>query len=180
MHIPQRPIVRRFLRRSRRVTRYALIFTLLAAALGAYGSYAIASYFDTHRWEFRSPVQTPVVVTVRTEAAALAETIPLWQQLNLTGIEKQICQRFGTDCKMAMAISKAENGSRTCELIHKNKNGSVDVGLFQINTVHFDKYSQRQLTDCSTNLDAAYELYLEQGWNPWVAYLNGSYKKFLK
>lgn len=148
-----------------------------------WGTYQVNRFFDHYTLEFRSPVQSPVVVKERPEVLAYeaaAQVAPLWQQLGLTGIEKEICQRFGTECKMALAVSQAENGSRQCDYVNKNKNRTVDVGLFQINTLHFDKYSQRQLVDCGTNLNAAWELYQDQGWNPWVAYLNGSYKKFLR
>ncbi|MBI5733854.1 MAG: hypothetical protein HY973_02835, partial [Candidatus Kerfeldbacteria bacterium] len=132
------PMVRRFIRRSKKVTLYTLAVTLLTATLGAYGSYVISTYFDNHKWEFRSPIQSPVVISKRIQTVALAETVPLWQQLQLTGIEKDICVRFGTDCRLALAISKAENRDHRCDYVNKNKNGSVDVGLFQINTIHFD------------------------------------------
>ena len=87
---------------------------------------------------------------------------------------------FGKECKMALAISRAENGTRQCDRINVNNNKSVDVGLFQVNSIHFKKgYTLKDLADCDTNIKIAYEIYKSSGWHPWVAFKNGSYKKFL-
>lgn len=95
--------------------------------------------------------------------------------------EEYICYKFGKDCKIALAVSQAENGTRQCDRIGVNTNRTVDVGIFQINSVHFKKgYTLNDFTDCKKNVDIAYEIFQIQGWNPWVAYTNSSYKKFLK
>ena len=158
-----------------------VLITLPILCLTYWGTYEINNWFDSHYIEFRSPVQPPMLIHTREPLTTQIQASgkPLWEELNLTGIEKSICIRFGSDCKLALAVAKAENSEHKCDLVNKNKNGSTDTGLFQINTVHFAKYSQRQLMDCETNLNAAWEIYLDSGFNPWVAYLNGSYKKFL-
>lgn len=95
--------------------------------------------------------------------------------------EDYICYKFGPACKMALAISQAENGTRQCDRFGVNTNKTLDVGVFQINTVHLKKgYTLNQLADCHTNIDIAYDIYKAQGWKPWVAYQNQSYKRFLR
>ena len=79
---------------------------------------------------------------------------------------------------MALAISQAENGRRTCDRVHTNKNGSKDVGVFQIN----DRWhgQKADLYDCTENIRLAHRIYTEQGnWSAWVTYNTGAYKKFL-
>lgn len=90
-------------------------------------------------------------------------------------VEAQIRRIFGSDAKMALAISQAENGTRQCDREGKTK----DHGIFQINQVHLNRWTIEQLKDCTENIKIAHLLFHEQGWTPWVAYTNGSYKKYL-
>lgn len=87
---------------------------------------------------------------------------------------------FGDDCKMALAVSQAENGTRQCDRVSKpNSNGSRDYGVFQINSVHMRKgYTEADLKDCLTNIKLAKEIYDNQNWGPWTVYKSGAYKKY--
>jgi hypothetical protein len=55
-----------------------------------------------------------------------------------------------------------------------NKNGSVDYGLFQINSVHLTDMScassASELFDTTTNTACAYEVWSRQGRNAWYGY----------
>jgi hypothetical protein len=59
-------------------------------------------------------------------------------------------------------------------------NGSVDRGLWQINSCWHPSVSKSCAYDAQCNANAAYRI-SGQGANfrPWAAYTNGSYKKFL-
>lgn len=81
---------------------------------------------------------------------------------------------------MAIAVSRAENGTRQCDRININNNKTLDIGIFQLNSIHFSKkYTLNDFSDCTKNIEIAYSIFKEQGWTPWVAYQNGSYKQFL-
>jgi hypothetical protein len=81
---------------------------------------------------------------------------------------------------MALAVATAENGTHACDRININSNNSLDVGYYQINTVHLKKgWKLTDLMDCKKNIDYAYEIYKVQGWNPWVTYSKGTYKQYL-
>jgi hypothetical protein len=69
-----------------------------------------------------------------------------------------------------------------CEIYHYNTDGTLDWGYFQINTVHLTRpgLNLRDLLDCRANIDFAYQLYLERGFQPWSTYNNGAYRKFLR
>lgn len=82
---------------------------------------------------------------------------------------------------MALAVSHAENGTRQCDRFGVNNNKTIDVGLFQINSIHLKKgYKLSDVMDCDKNIKIALEIFKRQGWKPWVAYTNGAYKKFIK
>jgi len=93
-----------------------------------------------------------------------------------------IIQVFGDDCKMALAISQAENGTRQCDRVSKpNSNGSVDTGVFQINSIHTpSKATMEGLKDCLTNIKVAKTIYDRQGWQPWSVYKNKRYLTYLR
>jgi hypothetical protein len=92
-------------------------------------------------------------------------------------IQSLICKK-DWNCKTALAIAKAESGLR-CNATNNNTNKSKDSGLFQINSIHKAKYQGKDIFDCKTNIDVAYQIYQSSGWNPWVAYWSGSYKRHL-
>ena len=88
-------------------------------------------------------------------------------------VEGQICRVFGRDCKIALAISLAENGTRKCDRV----SSTGDVGIFQINYKYHG--NKGNLFDCKDNIRVAFAIYQESGWRSWVAYRNKSYLKFL-
>lgn len=100
-------------------------------------------------------------------------------------IRAYLCPKMGQrDCDIFVAILKAENGTHECTRDNRglNKNGSVDVGLAQINwnPKWNPPYTIEQLQDCKFNLDIALKKYEARGFQPWYAYTKGAYKKFLK
>ena len=84
---------------------------------------------------------------------------------------------FGKDIT-AYAIAMAESG-----LNCKKKSNTSDYGLMQIHLpLHqwrFDKFGGKW-DDCWDNVKVAYQIYKEQGFNPWVVYSTGVYKNYLK
>lgn len=80
---------------------------------------------------------------------------------------------------IGVAIAKAESGGRTDALNTKNRNGSWDAGLMQVNSIH--GYSQRQLFDPTFNASASLKIFRAAGskWTPWSTYNNGAYRTHL-
>jgi hypothetical protein len=80
------------------------------------------------------------------------------------------------DIMIAIQIAKAESGLRV-DSIGKNKNGTFDIGLLQINDVHNKRISRADRLDMEKNIRFAYKLRQEQGhWNAWSVCKNGKVK----
>jgi len=130
---------------------------------------------------FRSPLifQIPVVIEERKPEIQYIEVVK--QSLKPTNsIEEKVCQKFGAECETALAVMKAESGGNPVAY-NINTNNSFDFGLFQINSIHYKKEicSMDKVITVDGNIDCAYSIYEVQGFSPWVAYSNGSYRKFL-
>lgn len=100
-----------------------------------------------------------------------------------------ILEKWGaTSGRTALAVARAENGTMVCDRVNVNSNFTIDVGVFQINTVHFKRWPLTDLIDCYKNVDAAYVIWDRAdgiegdgkgNFSPWVAYWSGSYERFL-
>lgn len=97
-------------------------------------------------------------------------------------VESLICQIFGDECEIAIAISRAESGLDCSKRSYQaNTNGTYDHGLFQINDIHRSRYPDADFYDCVTNARIAKEIRDSwQGWHAWSVYNSGSYITFLK
>jgi len=95
-------------------------------------------------------------------------------------------QKFGNASTTALAVFKAESGLIPNRVNAANKDGSIDRGIAQINSIHcprveklYKESCETALFDAKTNIDFAYIKYVEEGFQPWVAYWNGAYKRML-
>lgn len=81
----------------------------------------------------------------------------------------------------AVAVALGESGGRADAYNGSNSNGTADHGLMQINSVHSGLLKNYNWKDPAQNMQMAYQIWRDAGgsWSPWVAYTNGSYKKFL-
>lgn len=82
----------------------------------------------------------------------------------LPEIEQYICYKFGEDYEDAMTVLSCENKYLDPNSINTyNSNGSVDEGIFQINTIH----GLDNMLDYKANIDFAYKLFKKKGWSSW-------------
>jgi len=144
----------------------------------------VNSFFDKHYIQFNKivtvEVKKPMVIKDREvptkEIVRVMEEIPSPVDL-VTEPEKYIYEKFGIEnYKIAIAIARAESGMRE-DAININSNGTIDLGIFQINSVHFKKdiCALKNVVTYKGNIDCAYEIYKDSSWNPWVAFTNGSF-----
>ena len=135
---------------------------------------------------FQNPIlmhlQSPLVVEPRINSLDAEQARADQHGRRLTAWQEYTCKKFGSDCRVALAIQRAENPQGKCEIYHYNSNGTLDWGYFQINTVHLQRpgLNLRDLLDCKANIDFAYQLFEEKGFNPWSTYNSGRYRQFLR
>lgn len=88
---------------------------------------------------------------------------------------------FGDESDIAEVVAFTENGGFRHDAINKNKNGSIDLGIFQINSDTFDDFMRRHgdrmrakgissyedMKDPLKNILMAKLIRDEQGWGAW-------------
>ncbi len=160
---------------------------IIIMGLGFQTAKTINSWYDTHYFQFNRIItvilKKPVEIKERklevTQIVNIVEQIPELE--DLTPIEEYICEKWGVyHCQTALAVSRAESGMRE-DAFNINSNNTIDVGIFQINSVHFKKEgcSLKDLVDQYKNVDCAYEIYEDSGWGAWVSYTNSSFTQHL-
>lgn len=87
-------------------------------------------------------------------------------------VEDLIREAFPEEPEVMIAIAKSESGLNP-QAGNKNHNGTIDTGIFQINSIH--GYSEEWLKDPENNIKAARKVYEKQGKEAWVVYLNKNY-----
>lgn len=180
-------------------------FTVIAVLAITFGSMGAGALWFHQNYTLENPVKvsigclacqrptpTPQVILVTpTSTPKKVEPTPTEepQYLNRRPTDEYVAalvKSYPWDYSTAIRLAKSENyynltGSFDCARTNVNTNGSVDVGLFQINSIHSQRLSSLGLTmedmkDCKKNADYAYNwVYKASGWSPWSAYTNGSY-----
>jgi len=162
--------------------RIFALFLLSAAAIGSVVIVFQAEYTLTLQSPLRIRFQWPLVVAPRTSPgeAGAAQADQLGRRL--TAYQQYACNKFGSACRIALAVQRAENPRGACEVYHYNSDGTLDWGYFQINTVHLKSagVNLRDLLDCKANIDFAFKLYTQKGFQPWTTFTSGAYRQFLR
>jgi hypothetical protein len=169
--------------KSKRIPARLLALLLLSAAgIGVAAVVLQDQYTITLRPPIRIRFQWPLVIAPRIspEEAGAAQADQSGRRL--TAYQQYACNKFGPACRIALAVQRAENPRGACEIYHYNSDGTLDWGYFQINTVHLRRagVNLRDLLDCKANIDFAYKLYTERGFEPWSTFNSGAYRQFLR
>ena len=158
------------------------LLLLLGVGIGVAAVVLQAQYTFSLQSPLRIRFQWPLVIARRdsAEEAGAAQGDQFGHRL--TAYQQYACNKFGSACRIALAVQRAENPRGACEIYHYNSDGTLDWGYFQINTVHLKRagVNLRNLLDCKANIDFAYQLYTERGFEPWTTFNSGAYRQFLR
>ncbi len=158
------------------------LFAVGVLTLIAYLAVKVAFWFDNNKIIVKNPIlittQSPVTVEKRVvQIITPTVTVNYPQEID-TDIKKRICEVWGVyECKTAIAVASHEGLNHKPYEFNTNTNGTIDVGYFRINSVHFNKEgcSLAEVITEEGNIQCAYKLWKAQGWGIWVAFTNGSY-----
>lgn len=138
-----------------------LVFLIASILLGLF----IQSYFSEQ--ELKSPCEPEckffmvrAVETIEPETTEVVETVVLSEKEQII---QYITQVFGKDAPDAFNILYCENRGLRPDAVNYNRNGSIDEGIFQINSIH----KQTDMTNWKKNIDFAYKLFKRGGWSQW-------------
>lgn len=131
-------------------------------------------------------VTTPVLTPEHTEGEALAAEAGQQKATPsaLLKSEKQqileyIVEVFGDDADKAIWMARCESGLRANAVNDKNRNGTVDYGVFQINSVHIKRHGDGFTKSWKENVNVAKKIFDEQGFTPWVCAKSVGEKNYL-
>ena len=162
------------------------LVSISALIAGIFLVYVAVQVHARYTFSLQSPIRLkfewPLVMAerIKNEDAFAAQ---LDQHRPLSAYQQYACRKFGSACRVALAIQRPENPQGKCEIYHYNTDGTLDWGYFQINTVHLKRpgLNLRDLLDCKANIDFAYQLFVEShGFTPWSTYNSGLYRKYLR
>ena len=166
---------------------FVVVMTSLFAAF-----VAVSNWFNEYEVVFQKVIEVKTQSPVRVEKREMVSPVvyvsveKAIEDAPNIAIAKYIIEKFGNEyAATALAIQKAENGSMNPEAVHINDNATIDVGVFQINTLHFGKDycgSLREILDPYKNVDCAYNIFVRNGYsfNAWSSYVSDWYKRVLK
>jgi hypothetical protein len=94
----------------------------------------------------------------------------------LTGILREGTWNINIAYAVMMAESHGNPNSINWKDYHRSGNCWGSFGLFQLACF---RGTREELLDPEINVQLAYALWQREGWQPWSAWKNGAYKKFL-
>lgn len=153
----------------------------------AYGMISISQAFA------KEPEEPPIR-TIRTITETTVQSAPVISGVKKYDYKEDVKEKWGDQANIMLAVIMAESHGigdkighncrygikiKACLTTEDTKNAvSYDYGLAMISDQH--GYSKEYLFDQKNNIEVAYKLYKEQGFDAWFAYRNKKHLKFLQ
>lgn len=139
--------------------------------------------FYVNKW-LHDSVTTTFFVEAKAEAASITAT-PAPEPTAIRGDGREyfdlFTKYFSDDAEVMYAVAQCESGLQPNAYNTYNRNKTVDIGLLQINSIHWNKKGcdPETLLTVEGNLACAKKIFDHQGFRAWSAYKSGCYKEFL-
>lgn len=141
----------------------ALLVTLFVLTSSLVGLRQLALFFNSNELKTRKldvSITLPKLWFDKREPEILL--VPIVKEIPIVEGEQEqyICDKFGLlNCQVALAVMRAESGGNP-EAYNYNTNGTLDIGLWQINEIHWDRCGGlAELVDPQKNTDCAYTIW---------------------
>ncbi len=134
-------------------------------------------------WQMVALILLGVIVTMKLQPPVISplsdnpfvETVRATEVTPKTDVAGAIKRIAGQHAPRLLKIAKAESNFKE-NAWNNNTNGTIDIGVFQINSIHFPNVPGqtreakiRWLLNAENNIIFAMNLYLSQGIKPWSA-----------
>jgi len=156
--------IRRYHNRYAVTGDYTAIKVMIASVVFCW----VINNLDWSQWivkaEFVSPLGDAKVIQIDHQVEVKVP-VPLNCKTEKCQIMAYIVERFGDDAADAITmINKCENHAFNPKATNTaNSNGTIDRGIFQINSIH----GGDEMYNWRTNIDAAYKIFKNRGWGAW-------------
>lgn len=140
---------------TKRTLAYLFFLMLVVALVGFFAQLTIKDL------QQKRNIKSPLAWSPSVYAAEIYKE-PQIDLAHKDGVIAVIKKVWGKDARVGIAISQCESGFRP-DAENTNTNGTKDEGPFQINTVH----KMPEMKTVTANVLYAYQMYKEQGTNPW-------------
>lgn len=130
------------------------------------------------RFCLKQPEKANTVTTAPTTVISAEDAEPPSTQFSPQDYIREV---FGPDAPIALAVAQTESGI-VSKQGGRNRNGTYDWGIFQINDCHCKKIEgdcHSQLLDPKFNINFAKKIFDSSGWYPWSTFKNGKYRRYL-
>lgn len=156
-----------------------LLKCILSLLIGIVIGETLATIFSSREITITNAVAVQFVeasAPVVSEVSASAKVEQSGEQSpTASDIEKMIIAEFPQNWETMLAIAKSESGQDLNPTAYnKNRNGTEDIGVFQINSCH--GYDRKMLENPKNNIEVAKKILKKQGLSAWVSYNTGNYK----
>ena len=157
---------------------------------------AVSNWFDEHEVIFQRVIEVKTQSPIRIEKREMVSPIVVYKTVEEMVQDspdvkraKRIVELWGgKNAAKALAVAKAESGF-DCNRFNVNSNNTVDLSIFQVNSLWMKNYPLEEIANCDRNIEIAYEIWDradgvvgngEGDFTPWVAYQNEGYLKVMR
>src|SRR3990167_430153 len=157
-----------------------ILIILMLLIAGYFGFQSVANWFNSYQIRFNQILKVEVK-----QPFEIVKREPVIKQVLLeypgeidSDIKRFICDTFGPyNCRIALAVASVEGLNHPPDGFNINTNGTIDVGYFRVNSIHFKKpgCSLSEVITEKGNVLCAYSIWKQQGnWSAWVGFTNGN------
>jgi hypothetical protein len=192
----KKPKVRKAVKRTfwqRLKRRFLITISVISIISVTHTGHTVYAKIQDIRTANRIKYEESIIRPVKASGIGTGEVLNGQEKQLPASVSEKIHAYSDWDADLMEAIARWESSGWACDLVEDarnddmNKDGSKDIGLFQINSNTFKDFQNRygnevkdlgistydQLLDVDKNISFAHLVWQEQGYRAWVGYTQG-------